>query len=652
MRASGPAPGPSEPVDARLEDLDELDAPDAVVEHYRSVDSAPIEYSVDRPPRAVNGFLVYFVALSVLVLLVITVLVSLGHVGRNRDLVLFARPGDRAAIPVRVFILIFFVAFSLSLATNLWRRLLVLVQLCGGLLLLALAVDLATVLVNLVPGITIPVAAQQVAAAILGLGLFPVVVLRNALLPDPGPIPQRRGRIAPSAWVRLLVALTLAVVLADVIAQRFEVGVTRLRDLALLGGVGPGVFLVQQLLVLIAGAIGVVLVARSRRTEFSPAVGVLIPAHNEAHGIAETIAALDRAAGVYAGSVHLYVVDNVSIDHTARIAQRAIARTTHLTATMLSCDTPGKAKALNYGLLRITEPFVVRIDADVVIGEDCLALAMRHFTDARVGAVGGVPLPAHEKTFFDRARLVEVLVRHAFFQVARMGYDGIVGVPGMLTAFRRSALDEAGPIQQGMNGEDTDVGMRLNAMGYRSIVEPRARYSTEVPRTWAHMREQRTRWFRSTYHVAGHNRRELLRTRSMAGAVVLPFGLLNAARRAMLLPILLFAVLVLGAFPRTFAGLRWQPVVAMGIGLPALVAIVVCLLLRQPKALLYIPEYLVFRLIRGYFTLAAVLSLRFPPLAAPGRREAPAPAGEAPPRGPGAPRQGPPDDRAPPPTGG
>ncbi|MCL3837114.1 glycosyltransferase [Aeromicrobium duanguangcaii] len=613
-------PGPAVPPDA---DLDHLDVPEAVRDHYRSVDSAPIEYSVDRPDRVVNACLVSFAALGLLVLLAMVILVRTGWLDERRDAVFYAPGGDRALIPVRIFILVFFVVFSLSLATNAWRRAWVLLQLCGGLLLTGLLIDTAAWTLEGTLDIEIPVAAQQIASGIVALAIFPVVVLYNAHLPEPLPRPARFQHLTVSAWLRFFGPLTLAVILAELAARRFDAVVWTMREFALIGGVGPGVFLVQQLIVLLAFVIGTVVVRRSRQNPFAPAVGVVVPAYNEAHDIAATIGAIDVAAGAYSGPVRLYVVDNDSTDDTAEIAQRAIDRAQHLSGIQLKCHTAGKARALNYGIARITEPFVVRVDADVMLDDQAIVLAARHFHDPRVGAVGGVPIPARAGTFFSRVRTIEVLVRHAYFQVARTGYEGIVGVPGMFTMVRRSALAQAGPIREGINGEDTDLCMRLNALGYLCLADPRVRYLTETPHTWAHMREQRLRWFRSTYHVASHHRRTLLRAHSMAGVFVLPFALFNSARRALLAPLLLFAVLVFAVFPNTFSGLRWQPVLAMIVGLPALVAVAVCVMNRQPRALLYVPEYLVFRIIRSYFTLGAVLSLRFDPLPPPWRRGGP-----------------------------
>lgn len=289
----------------------------------------------------------------------------------------------------------------------------------------------------------------------------------------------------------------------------------KLRHVALMGGIGPGVFLVQQLFAFMTAGIGIVIVRRSRRHDYAPPVAILVPAHNEAHLIAATIAA-----------------------------------------------------------------------------------------------------------FFDHARLVEVLVRHGFFQLSLLGYDGILGIPGMFLAYRKAALDRAGAIVQGMNGVDTDICLRMSAAGYRSLAEPAAIYHSETPRTWAHMREQRTRWFRSIYHLAGHNRHTIFGRQTMAGAIVLPLQLVNAARRTMLAPMLIYATLVLVVFPSLLPGLRWQPIVATVVGLPALMTVMICLLHRRWRAVLYVPHYLVFRIVRSYFTIAAVLSLVYPPIEPrlPGRR--------------------------------
>lgn len=587
-------------------------SPEAIADYFRSVDSTPAGYALSRPVNVANGFLVYFAALSMVLLIASIVFLHTDEAGSSRDFVIASGGGERAALPVRTFVLTFFVVFSCSIASNWWRRALVGAELLGLFLAGVVLVDLSAVAADRW-GVSTPVVGQQIVSGLIAMMVFPLVVLRNAHLPPAAELPAA-GRIRWHAWIRAGVPLVLAFVIAAMVERHGAQFAQRMRDLALMGGVGPGAFLVQQLFAIMTAGIGIAMVRRSRRASFAPPLAILVPAHNEAHLIAETIGAVDRAAARYDALVRLYIVDNASTDDTLAVAEAAIEQCEHLTGRVLTCPTPGKAIALNYGLDRITEPFVVRIDADTVIGERCLEVALRHFADPQIGAVGGLPMPVGERSFFDRVRTVEVLVRHGFFQLSLFGYDGILGIPGMFVVYRKSALDAVGPIVQGMNGEDTDICLRMSAAGYRSLSDPVAVYQSETPRTWAHMREQRTRWFRSIYHLSGHNQHAIFNRQSMAGAIVLPLQLVNAARRAMLAPILIFTVLLLGVFHSVLPTLRWQPVAATVIGLPFVMAVLICLLHRRFRAVLYVPEYLVFRIIRSYFTLAAVLSLVYPPV--------------------------------------
>lgn len=125
-------------------------------------------------------------------------------------------------------------------------------------------------------------------------------------------------------------------------------------------------------------------------------------------------------------------------------------------------------------------------------------------------------MPAEEKTWMDKCRLIEVYMRHGFFQVSLDGYDGVMGIPGMFAVYRRSRLLEVGGMVQGMNGEDTDICMRLTAAGYRSVADPNAVYYSETPASYAHLLEQRTRWFRSIYHLTARNRAMLFDRQTMS----------------------------------------------------------------------------------------------------------------------------------------
>jgi cellulose synthase/poly-beta-1,6-N-acetylglucosamine synthase-like glycosyltransferase len=592
--------------------------PAPVDEYYRSVDSAPARYSRTQPPSRTNGFLLTFAGVSLLVQLGYSALAARSWVPDARDLVFFSAGGQAAVLPARLFLFTFFIVFACWIDTNIWRRLLIAVELVGGLTLASLIIDAVALEVRRLLSIEVQLLSQQVLTALLALVVFPLVVLtHNAVLPPPLPRPTARPpRIPWYQWTRVFIPVLVAVLVAGWVEYRWLDAVSWLRSWALLGGVGPGLFLVQQLFVIQTALVGLWLIRRSRRrhADFHPDIAVIVPAHNEAHDIAATIAAVAAAAHDYPARVTLYVVDNASSDSTVDVARAAIAATEHLVGVVLECPTPGKAIALNYGLSQIDEAFVVRIDADTVIGPDCLRKAVRHLAKPDVGAVGGLPMPTSHRTFFDRVRHVEVLLRHGFYQVNLLGIGGVIAVPGMFVVYRKAALDAAGDLVQGMNGEDTDICLRMGVLGYRTVVEPSAVYYSETPQSWSHMREQRTRWFRSAYHVAGHNRHVIFGTESMASAVTLPFQLASAARRAMFAPLLIAAPLALLVFPDTFTALAWTSVIATVVGLPFLVALGVCVAWRHWRAVLYLPEYLVFRVIRSWFTLGALFSLVYPPL--------------------------------------
>ncbi|MEE2056768.1 glycosyltransferase [Rhodococcus artemisiae] len=583
----------------------------AIADHYRSADSAPAKYAVDRPASASNGFLITFAAISVLALTILTVLVKTGIADLN-DPVFWAHDRGDVAVPTRLFIIVFFLTYAVYAYSNRWRRLLIGASLLGKFALTCFVVDLIGWGLYEFGLVALSVFTQQVISALFALAIFPHTIMRQAKLP-----PARHGpmnpRTPPSAYLRLFLCISLAIVVATLFEVFFLNAVLDLKKLALLGGIGPGVFLVQQVFAALASLLGWRMLARSRRHSFSPPLAVLIPAHDEAHDIAASIFAVDRAAATYPGHIHLYIVDNASTDDTFTVAEQAIAECNVITGVVLECAQPGKAIALNMGVDHITEEFLVRIDADTVIAPGCLEIALRHFADPAVGSVGGLPLPKTQETWIDKVRLVEVLMRHGFFQVALGGYQGLIGVPGMFSVYRRSVVMQVGGIVEGMNGEDTDICLRMNSAGYHTVSDPKAIYYSETPMSYAHLREQRIRWFRSIYHITAHNRDALLYPRSMAGTFVLPFQLVNAARRAMLAPVLIYAVLVEVVFRSTFGDLRWQPVVATILGMQMLLAFIVCFMWWR-RSVRHIPAYLLFRFLRSYFTIGAALSLVFPPL--------------------------------------
>ena len=574
---------------------------------FRSVDSQPAGLSVSVSPLRAPALLLTFGILSVVQLW----LFQTGFYDwlfPQRDYVFAPYTGEHS-IAIRTYVISFFISFSIYASGGWKARFVFATDLILRFLAICAVLDLINSAFFSLVGEPYPLTVVQIVAGLLGFGLFSVMLLERGAMTASKPVKtgeQQNSRMLFRFFATATIAGALSAYIGSLDAQL----VADMRQLTLLGGVGPGVFLFLPLLFLLLYLIGVVEGAISAAKDFSAPITVIVPAFNEAHIIGETIRHLDEAARYYGDSIELLVLDNNSADETAAVAKRALDAADSLDGRVIHVAEAGKAHALNRGVEKARHEFILRIDADTQIGEDNIELAIQNFHDPHVGVVGGIPMPPGGG-LFDRARLVEVLLKHGYYAPALSAFWGLIGVPGMFALYRAEALRGAGTFATGMNGEDTDMSFRIGELGYHAIVDQRVRYISEVPATIAHMREQRMRWFRSVYHISARAKDALAsRALSVRGKLVLPYMLLNSARRAMMVPILIFGVFQLLTGTGTDNTLIWQSIIAVLVGAPALVAVAAILINREWIALLAMPEYLVFRAMRSWYTLESILSIR------------------------------------------
>lgn len=578
---------------------------------YWSVDSAPLKLTQPLSIWAAPAVLVLFTGFAALFLLLINKVPLLVEAFPNRDIVFSPYSGTHS-VPLRIFIISFYAAFAAVVGAGAMARARFLGELIFSYVLVCGLFDLINVAAFELFGLLYSLHVVEILSGLIGFFVFSLKLLDHGSMPERTTVPARRF-VRHFTWMRLGLAMAGAIFIS-VAVDRLDLPLVRdLRHLSLLGGTGPGVFLFLPALFFILYVWGTLLALLRPPQDFAPAVTIIIPAHNEAHVIERTLNALEAAARIYGGAVKTLVINNNSSDDTVAASAVALARLPLLHGRVVNEPQPGKAFALNHGVAETDTDHFIRIDADTQVLPEALVRAMRHFADKETGVVGGIPLPPGGGPF-DRARLLEVLLKHGYYQIAYGAIDGIVGVPGMFAAYRTDTVRAAGGFVQGMNGEDTDVSLRIGEMGYRIIGDPNVQYVSEVPSTYWHLREQRMRWFRSVYHVSARNRDYLDDWQpSLRGKAILPFMLLNSARRAMTVPLFIFGLLhlVLGLDPTT--PLTGHAIIAVLLGAPALMGVFAALANGRAGALIGLPEYVLFRLLRSYLTLESVLSIAFAP---------------------------------------
>lgn len=574
---------------------------------FWSVDSAPKRFAGKVPQHRAPLLLVVFMVVSTLLLFGINATPEINRIFPYNDLILGKADGAHA-IPLRIFILSFFMSFGLFCDPAWSKKFGIIADMSLTYLAICFALDCFTLVLDATTDLIFSLHIVEISSGLIGFAIYSFKLLERGEMPARVEM-EIDTSSTPGISLRLIGLGSVAALISAYVASLDLELVAQARAWTLLGGIGPGVFLFLPVFFLLLYALARFEQAIAKQSEFCPALTIIVPAHNEEYIIERTIEAMDVAAGNYGGDVLIYIMNNNSEDATEEIARRKLENCKHAKGKVINEYKAGKSNALNSGLDAVETEYFVRVDADTLIDPMSIKIAMRRFADPTVGVVGGLPVPPGG-ALFDRARFLEVVVKHGFYSVGMGAINSVVGIPGMLAIYQTKLPRDLGGFVEGMNGEDTDISLRIGEMGYKLIVDPKVRYISEVPASYHHMREQRMRWFRSIYHISARCRELIYSPRAtVRGKIILPYMLINSGRRAMMVPLILFGMVeYLTAFD-SFNTLTWQAVVAVGVGAPTLIAIFSSLINGSVKGILYVPEYLIFRLMRAYFTLESMLSI-------------------------------------------
>jgi cellulose synthase/poly-beta-1,6-N-acetylglucosamine synthase-like glycosyltransferase len=221
-----------------------------------------------------------------------------------------------------------------------------------------------------------------------------------------------------------------------------------------------------------------------------PRTVVLIPAHDEEHGIAATLRVIGQGLG---SQDHMLVVADNCSDATARVAREAGAQVVERTDTARR----GKSYALEHGIeqLRTAPPEVITIvDADCIIDGASLRVLSRHAfaTQRPVQALYLMQAPP-ELGIGGRIAEFAWLVKNEVRPLGLKRLGGACQLTGSGMSFPWKLIAGAN-LASGHLVEDMQLGIELAAAGSAPEFLPEARVFSHFAANAAGASSQRTRW--------------------------------------------------------------------------------------------------------------------------------------------------------------
>jgi cellulose synthase/poly-beta-1,6-N-acetylglucosamine synthase-like glycosyltransferase len=225
-----------------------------------------------------------------------------------------------------------------------------------------------------------------------------------------------------------------------------------------------------------------------------PSVAVLVPAHNEAAGIAATVAGV--RAQLQDSDRVLVVADNCS-DATAAAARAAGAEVSERFDT----ERRGKGYALAHGVAALAArppAVVVILDADCHLGEHCIERLARA-SAAQQRPVQALDLMLAPHVDGQRAGLMQRVSEFAWRikNHARARGTAVLRMPcplmGTGMAFPWALIADA-PLASGSIVEDMRLGAELTLRGHAPVFLEHALVTSEFPDGAAASDTQRKRW--------------------------------------------------------------------------------------------------------------------------------------------------------------
>ena len=248
-----------------------------------------------------------------------------------------------------------------------------------------------------------------------------------------------------------------------------------------------------------------------------PFVSIFLPAYNEGDQIE---GALQAFLVIDYPRFEVIVVDDGSKDDTYVKAKRFEGSYVFGDIRVVKKPNGGKWSALNLAYQMSSGQVILTADADGRVDQDALKrMVARLLHDDRVVAVSGYTRVMNRVNLLTNCQTLEFVMWSGALRIPQNYTGTVLCLPGPLSLFRRSALEEVhrrfgtltesalkpgvfdGPFEGSTFAEDFDVTIALLQLGGRIQYDPLAGCDTDAPEDVFTLMNQRYRWARGSMQV-------------------------------------------------------------------------------------------------------------------------------------------------------
>ena len=235
-----------------------------------------------------------------------------------------------------------------------------------------------------------------------------------------------------------------------------------------------------------------------------PTCTILIPAHNEAVVIGNTIEAMLNLE-YPEGKLKIMVINDGSKDQTKQIIESYAKKDSRVVLFNVpeGMGGKGKSRALNLGIQQVDSEVIAVYDADNTPDPKALHyLVASLVSDKELGGVIGKFRTVNKnRNLLTRFINIETLSFQSMLQAGRWQLHKIATLPGTNFVMWKWLIDELNGWDEEALTEDAELSIRIYELGYKIKFLPYAITYEQEPEKWSVWIKQRVRWVRGNNYV-------------------------------------------------------------------------------------------------------------------------------------------------------